>query len=110
MLAHDASYDVAIQLEGTEAGIYCLSYQYLVLLSFFPSKMKWCCKMLSYVTKFLDFSFLCFQESLLSVLKMVLVPSPSARSEDISRSIISGAIYDTAMVIYRIRLFWWHVT
>lgn len=106
MLAHDASYDVAIQLEGTEAGIYFLSYQYLILLSFFPSKMKWCCKMLSSVTKFLDLTyFICFQESLLSVLKMVLVPSPSFRSEDISRSIISGAIYDTAMVIYRIRLF-----
>lgn len=52
VLAHDASYDVAIQLEGTEAGIYCLSYQYLILLSFFPSKMKWCCKMLSYVLNF----------------------------------------------------------
>lgn len=60
-------------------------------------------------TKFLDLTyFLCCQESLLSVLKMVLVPSPSARSEDISCSIISGAIYDTAMVIYRVRLFWWH--
>lgn len=55
VLAHDASYNVAIQLEGTE-------------------------------------------ESLLSALKMVLMPSPSARSEDISRSIISGAIYDTAML------------
>lgn len=67
--------------------------------------MKWCCKMFS-VTKFLDLTyFICFQESLLSVLKMVLMPSPSARSEDISGSIISGAIYDTAMVIYRISLF-----
>ncbi|KAK9950519.1 hypothetical protein M0R45_006005 [Rubus argutus] len=55
VLAHDASYDVAIQLEGTE-------------------------------------------ESLLSVLKMVLMPSPSARSEDISRSIIAGAVYDTSML------------
>ncbi|KAM5558370.1 ribonucleases P/MRP protein subunit POP1 [Rosa sericea] len=55
VVAHDASYHVAMQLEGTE-------------------------------------------ESLLSVLRMVLVPSPSARTEDISRSIFSGAIYDTAML------------
>ncbi|XP_050369059.1 ribonucleases P/MRP protein subunit POP1 isoform X2 [Argentina anserina] len=55
VLAHDASYHVAVQLEGTE-------------------------------------------ECLLSVLRMVLVPSPSARSEDAARSIIAGAIYDNAML------------
>lgn len=35
---------------------------------------------------------------------MVLVPSPSVHSDDISDSVISGAIYDNAMVGYPILL------
>ncbi|KAG6653178.1 hypothetical protein CIPAW_05G057600 [Carya illinoinensis] len=50
VLVHDASYHVAVQLEGPE-------------------------------------------DSLMSVLKMVMAPSPSALSEAISHSVISGSIY-----------------
>jgi ribonuclease P/MRP protein subunit POP1 len=45
----------------------------------------------------------CFQDSLISVLKMVMVPSLSALSEDVSRSVISGVIYGSAMVGYLIK-------
>ncbi|RVX09243.1 Ribonucleases P/MRP protein subunit POP1 [Vitis vinifera] len=38
------------------------------------------------------------EDSLLSILSMVLVPSPSAHSEDISRSVLSGAAYGKAML------------
>ncbi|KAG7950380.1 hypothetical protein I3843_13G109400 [Carya illinoinensis] len=55
VLVHDASYHVAVQLEGPE-------------------------------------------DSLMSVLKMVMVPSPSALSEAISHSVISGSIYGSAML------------
>ncbi|KAB2611987.1 hypothetical protein D8674_020019 [Pyrus ussuriensis x Pyrus communis] len=55
VLVHDASYHVAIQLEGPE-------------------------------------------DSLLSVLGMVMVSPPSTRSENVSRSVISGVIYDNAML------------
>ncbi|KAM1413484.1 hypothetical protein ACFXTO_026076 [Malus domestica] len=55
VLVHDASYHVAIQLEGPE-------------------------------------------DSLLSVLGMVMVSPPSTRSESVSRSVISGVIYDNAML------------
>lgn len=41
---------------------------------------------------------------MLSILRMVLVPSPSVHSDDISDSVISGAIYDNAMVGYPILL------
>lgn len=34
---------------------------------------------------------------------MVMVPSPSALSEDVSRSVISGVIYGSAMVGYLIK-------
>ncbi|KAL5579443.1 hypothetical protein UlMin_011885 [Ulmus minor] len=54
-VVHDASYYIAVQLEGPE-------------------------------------------DSLLSILSKVLAPSPSAHSEDILRSVISGAIYDNAML------------
>eukprot|EP00261_Vitis_vinifera_P036406 XP_019077649.1 PREDICTED: ribonucleases P/MRP protein subunit POP1-like [Vitis vinifera] len=37
-------------------------------------------------------------DSLLSILSMVLVPSPSAHSEDIPRSVLSGAVYGRAML------------
>jgi hypothetical protein len=39
----------------------------------------------------------------MSVLKMVMLPSPSALSEDISRSVISGVIHGSAMVGYLIK-------
>ncbi|GAV83063.1 POP1 domain-containing protein/POPLD domain-containing protein [Cephalotus follicularis] len=55
VLVHDASYHVAIQLEGSE-------------------------------------------DSLMSVLQMVLVPSPSVQHEDTSRFVSSGAIYGSAML------------
>ncbi|KAM1956576.1 hypothetical protein ACFX16_025973 [Malus domestica] len=55
VLVHDASYHVAIQLEGPE-------------------------------------------DSLLSVLGMVMVSPQSTRSENVSRSVISGVIYDNAML------------
>lgn len=55
VLVHDASYHVALQLEGPE-------------------------------------------DSLLSILRMVLEPSPSARSSGISNSVISGAVYENAML------------
>ncbi|XP_017179666.2 ribonucleases P/MRP protein subunit POP1 isoform X2 [Malus sylvestris] len=55
VLVHDASYHVAIQLEGPE-------------------------------------------DSLLSVLGMVMVSPPSTRSETVSHSVISGVIYDNAML------------
>ncbi|WJZ95097.1 hypothetical protein VitviT2T_013890 [Vitis vinifera] len=38
------------------------------------------------------------EDSLLSILSMVLVPSPSAHSEDIPRSVLSGAVYGRAML------------
>ncbi|XP_068303793.1 ribonucleases P/MRP protein subunit POP1-like [Pyrus communis] len=55
VLVQDASYHVAIQLEGPE-------------------------------------------DSLLSVLGMVMVSPPSTRSENVSRSVISGVIHDNAML------------
>ncbi|KAG6653180.1 hypothetical protein CIPAW_05G057800 [Carya illinoinensis] len=57
VLVHDASYHVAVQLEGPE-------------------------------------------DSLISVLKMVMAPSPSALSEAISHSVISGSIYGSAMLCH----------
>ncbi|KAG2705518.1 hypothetical protein I3843_05G050400 [Carya illinoinensis] len=57
VLVHDASYHVAVQLEGPE-------------------------------------------DSLMSVLKMVMAPSPSALSEAISHSVISGSIYGSAMLCH----------
>ncbi|KAJ6334374.1 hypothetical protein OIU78_011297 [Salix suchowensis] len=38
------------------------------------------------------------EESLISILNMVLVPSPSAQSRDIAESILTGVIYGTAML------------
>ncbi|KAL9360301.1 hypothetical protein Peur_048424 [Populus x canadensis] len=38
------------------------------------------------------------EESLISILNMVLVPSPSAQSRDIAKSILTGVIYGTAML------------
>ncbi|KAJ9692920.1 hypothetical protein PVL29_011842 [Vitis rotundifolia] len=38
------------------------------------------------------------EDSLLSTLSMVLVPYPSAHSEDIPRSVLSGAVYGSAML------------
>lgn len=42
--------------------------------------------------------FYAFQDSLLSILQTVLVPSPSSESGDSFHSILSGAIYESAMV------------
>ncbi|XVF32911.1 hypothetical protein REPUB_Repub17cG0123600 [Reevesia pubescens] len=55
VLVHDASYNVAVQLEGPE-------------------------------------------DSLMAILKMVLVPSPSVQSEGVSGSVLSGITYGTAML------------
>ncbi|XP_021904326.1 ribonucleases P/MRP protein subunit POP1 isoform X2 [Carica papaya] len=55
VLVHDASYYIAVQLEGPE-------------------------------------------DSIMSILGMVLVPSPMSQSEDISRSILSGVTYGSAML------------
>lgn len=57
VLVHDASYNAAVQLEGTE-------------------------------------------DSLMSVLKSVMVPSPSALSEGICHSVISGVTYGSAMLYH----------
>lgn len=50
----------------------------------------------------MEFSFFVvfLQDSLLSILSMVLVPSPSVPSNDISHSVLSGAAYGKAMVAY----------
>ncbi|RXH68413.1 hypothetical protein DVH24_030746 [Malus domestica] len=42
--------------------------------------------------------FICIQDSLLSVLGMVMVSPPSTRSENVSHSVISGVIYDNAVL------------
>lgn len=42
--------------------------------------------------------FYAFQDSLLSILQMVLVPSPSSESGDSFHSVLSGAVYESAMV------------
>ncbi|KAL5791959.1 hypothetical protein ACOSP7_000553 [Xanthoceras sorbifolium] len=55
VLVHDASYHIAVQLDGPE-------------------------------------------DSLMSILQMVLVPSPPSLSEDISHSVLSGVIYGSAML------------
>lgn len=116
MLVHDASYHAAIQLEGPEAGIYFTSYLMNLFLGncipfnlfFFKRLSVVICSflLLNYdVTTF----FICIQDSLLSVLGMVMVPPPSTRFENVSRSVISGLIYDNAMVSYPIALFFVNV-
>lgn len=46
----------------------------------------------------------CFQENLLSILSMVLVPSV-VDSEDLSSRVISGVAYGSAMVCEKLLLF-----
>lgn len=38
------------------------------------------------------------QDSILSILRMVLVPTPSVCLEDLSTSVLTGVIYGNAMV------------
>ena len=46
----------------------------------------------------LDFDVICFQDLLISVLSTVLVPSRTEHSKDISDKVLSGVIYESAMV------------
>ncbi|KAM7276997.1 hypothetical protein ACFE04_018863 [Oxalis oulophora] len=72
VVVHDASYHVPVQLEGSEVGI----------------------------QKFFGFDDIICLDSLLAVLNMVLSPSPSTQSEDISRLVRSGIIYGSAMLCH----------
>lgn len=110
MLIHDASYHVAVQLEGPEVDIafpyffflavsclYCKFFPSIVMFSIFLTEdeaieCNW------HHNDLHVRSLVPTQDSLLSILRMVLVPSPSVNSDDISNSVISGAVYDNAMV------------